>query len=56
MRAERRAYQAPKLSVLGEVRALTESGSMTNTEDNNPGHMGAGCHTISGHSNTTGMC
>lgn len=47
---QRRAYQPPRLSALGDVCSLTETGSMAAMEDNNENGM---CMNA----NTTGnMC
>lgn len=45
-------YQTPHLSMLGEVRSLTATGSVNGNEDNNPGNPG--CQSITNPQNN--MC
>lgn len=40
---KRRAYQAPRLSVLGDVGSLTETGSQNGQEDGYQNNMCNGC-------------
>lgn len=49
----RREYAQPLLTMLGDIRTLTETGSMTGNEDN----IHPNCaHTSTGHNNNQFMC